>query len=518
MASGPLGSIATRLWIGGILPVVIFLAFAVWLWLALGATREQMDHAARVESRLAFLAKDMQRNVVQVQQFLSDISATRGLDGLDDGFDKAREQQAAFEASLATFRQSLGDRPDPARVAQLDALAQKFATYYGAGVQMAQAYVRGGPAEGNPMMAPFDQASEQLQEDLDRFVAQELRTYEADLQSTARDLALVRLMGLSVCGAAALVVAVAAWLSVRSIVRPLGDAVAWLRRVAGNDLSSFVAADRRDEFGTLLTTIGQMQERLRELVGEMRSGSDSVATASREIASGNADLSNRTEEAAAHLEQTTSALHELALYLKSSADSANRAKALANTASTVAQRGGGAVEQVVSTMDSIRSSSRRIADIIGTIDGIAFQTNILALNAAVEASRAGEQGRGFAVVAAEVRTLAQRSATAAREIRSLIADSVAHVEAGAGLVGHAGATMKEVVASVQRVSEIVDDISVAAAQQDESVGSVNATVARLEQTTQQNAALVEQSAAAAESLREQAGRLAQVVGRFRLGG
>jgi methyl-accepting chemotaxis protein len=243
---------------------------------------------------------------------------------------------------------------------------------------------------------------------------------------------------------------------------------------------------------------------------------DNISTASREIASGNADLSGRTEQAASNLEETASAMEELTSTVRHSADSAAQANQLASSAAQVAQQGGTVVTQVVDTMTAIHASSRKIGDIIGTIDGIAFQTNILALNAAVEAARAGEQGRGFAVVAGEVRTLAQRSAEAAREIKTLIGASVTQVEAGARLVEQAGGTMTEIVASVQRVTDIVGEISTAAVEQSQGIGQVNLAVADLDKMTQQNAALVEQSTAAAESLREQASRLSEVVSTFRL--
>jgi methyl-accepting chemotaxis protein len=268
-------------------------------------------------------------------------------------------------------------------------------------------------------------------------------------------------------------------------------------------------------------TTRHLQEALRHIetvIAEVRSSADSIRTASAEIASGNLDLSQRTEQAASSLQQTASSMEEFTASVRQSADSAQQANQLAGAAAEIAQRGGSVVSQVVSTMDEINTSSRKIADIIGTIDGIAFQTNILALNAAVEAARAGEQGRGFAVVASEVRSLAQRSAAAAREIKALIGASVEKVESGSKLVADAGSTMGEIVASVQRVSDIIAEISAAASEQRDGIGQVNGAVSSLDHMTQQNAALVEQSTAAAESLKEQAARLGEVVGRFTLAG
>jgi methyl-accepting chemotaxis protein len=309
-----------------------------------------------------------------------------------------------------------------------------------------------------------------------------------------------------------------AWVLSRSITRPLTQALEQARAVAAGDLTQRVPAHGNDETAQLLRALGEMQDRLSHLVSQVRGGVDSVSTASQEIARGNADLSQRTEQTATSLQQTASAIEQLTGTVRQTADSARTANQLASSASSVAQRGGEVVSQVVSTMEEINASSKRIADIIGTIDGIAFQTNILALNAAVEAARAGEQGRGFAVVAGEVRSLAQRSAEAAREIKSLIGSSVEKVDSGTRLVADAGSTMTEIVASVQRVSDIIGEISAAAAEQSGGIGQVNQAVTQLDQATQQNAALVEESAAAAESLQAQAHQLAGVVASFRIAG
>jgi len=307
-----------------------------------------------------------------------------------------------------------------------------------------------------------------------------------------------------------------AWRLALSITRPLNQAVNIAETVAAGDLTSHIDTNRKDETGKLLHALKTMNDNLLRIVGQVRSGTDTIATASREIATGNLDLSSRTEQQAGSLEETASAMEELTSTVKQNADNARQANQLAASASDVAVQGGSVVGQVIDTMGAINESSKKIVDIISVIDGIAFQTNILALNAAVEAARAGEQGRGFAVVASEVRSLAQRSASAAKEIKELIDNSVQKVDSGSKLVEQAGATMTEVVASVRRVTDIVGEISSASQEQSDGIEQVNRAIAQMDESTQQNAALVEQAAAAAQSLQDQAHTLTEVVSIFKL--
>ncbi|SEO18930.1 methyl-accepting chemotaxis sensory transducer [Duganella sp. CF517] len=305
------------------------------------------------------------------------------------------------------------------------------------------------------------------------------------------------------------------WL-IKSITVPLHAAVGVAQTVAGGDLRSEVRVDSKDEIGELLGALKTMQSNLSGIVGKVRAGTETIHGATVEIAAGNLDLSGRTEQQASSLEETAAAMVELTTTVQQNNANANEASKLADVASRVAARGGDAVEQMVQTMGSINESSRKIVDIIGVIDGIAFQTNILALNAAVEAARAGEQGRGFAVVASEVRNLAHRSASAAKEIKELIGDSVSRVEAGSRLAGQAGETMGEVVSSVQRVTAIIGEISVASGEQRDGIEQISIAISQMDSVTQQNAALVEEAAAAADALTQQAASLSEAVSIFKL--
>ena len=302
----------------------------------------------------------------------------------------------------------------------------------------------------------------------------------------------------------------------RLIVLPLRNAIVTAGRIADGDLSSEITVVGSDETGQLLQALKGMNDSLAKVVGQVRQGTDTIATASSQIAAGNQDLSSRTEQQASSLEETAASMEELTSTVKQNADNARQANQLAVSASEVAVKGGSVVSQVVDTMGAINASSRKIVDIIGVIDGIAFQTNILALNAAVEAARAGEQGRGFAVVAAEVRNLAQRSAAAAKEIKTLIGDSVDKVEEGSQQVAQAGKTMEEIVSSVKRVTDIMAEITAASQEQTSGIEQINQAITRMDQVTQQNAALVEEAAAAAASLQDQASGLSEVVSVFRL--
>jgi methyl-accepting chemotaxis protein len=375
----------------------------------------------------------------------------------------------------------------------------------------------GDVSTGAMMMQAADAQYLSVSKKLDEVVGLQKKLAQDDYEaaSSAARAAVVLLVTILLVAAAASLAA--ALLMSRAIVRPLHVAIRGAQRIASGDLTTDIKVRGKDETGDLLRALSEMGQNLRQLVGEVAGGAHMVADTSAQIAQGNQDLSQRTEEQASTLEETASSMEELTSTVSLNAQNARQASQLAMGASDVARKGGQVVGQVVSTMAGISESSRKIGDIIGVIDGIAFQTNILALNAAVEAARAGEQGRGFAVVAAEVRNLAQRSAAAAKEIKSLIGESVDKVDAGAKLVDAAGNTMQEIVSSVKKVSDLIAEIAAASEEQDAGIQQVNTAVTQMDQVVQQNASLVEEAAAATESMKTQASALLQMVSRFNLG-
>jgi methyl-accepting chemotaxis protein len=513
---GRLG-IGGRLGFSASLPVLLFFGFSAWLWSGIGALQADMVLALSTDVEAVVQAKDMQRNVVQVQQFLSDVSATRALDGLDDGFGEAENNRTEFLTRLDNFKAVASKQGNAKLVALLEKTRQEFDLYYASGVAMAKGYVQSGPAGGNPMMGNFDAASVALQASVDAVVAEHINELKTQSDHVLAQTNGMRWLAVVLVVVAALVVALLSWLVALSILRPLAHAVKVTERVAQGNLQTLVEERGTDEFAKLMRALNEMQRHLTKVVSQVRYGSESVATASTEIAQGNHDLSGRTENQASALEQTASNMEQLSATVRQNADNAAQANQLAMSASTVAIQGGEVVAQVVDTMKGINDASRKISDIISVIDGIAFQTNILALNAAVEAARAGEQGRGFAVVASEVRALAGRSAEAAKEIKALIDDSVSRVARGTNLVDKAGNTMQEVVSSIRRVTDIMGEISAASKEQSQGVSQVGQSITQMDQATQQNAALVEEMAAAATSLKGQAEELVRTVAIFKLG-
>ncbi|HEY9063779.1 MAG TPA: methyl-accepting chemotaxis protein [Burkholderiaceae bacterium] len=432
--------------------------------------------------------------------------------------EKVQKAHEATQAAIAALKKEMDSDPSlPAKERELFAEIQAVEAKYGPVALHIVGQALDGKrddaiAEMNrdcrPLLAALLKATGDF---VDYGRTQAAATEAAAEAAGARDRMLM--IAASVVAAAAAVAL--GWLLSNAVTRPLGRAVQLAETVAAGDLRSDIVVDSNDETGQLLAALQRMNHSLSEMVGNVRTCADGISTASNEIATGNQDLSSRTEQQASALQQTASSMQQMTSTVQHNADASRQANQLAGSAADVAGQGGEVVQRVVSTMDDISTSSKRIADIIGTIDGIAFQTNILALNAAVEAARAGEQGRGFAVVAGEVRTLAQRSAEAAKEIKALIGASVEKVEAGTTLVGEAGRTMADIVAQVRRVTDLVAEINASTSEQSTGIVQVNQAVAAIDQGTQQNAALVEQSTAAAESLKGQAGQLLEVISRFK---
>jgi methyl-accepting chemotaxis protein len=490
--------------------------------LSVGAVGIVMQGRLAAQAQAAF-KRDMEsfRTVASVQDQLAQSHAgvyktVALMSSLDDA--KVKALRASLAAQLGAMKRTLTTLADAggpeikADTAALSLQIDKYGKLADAAIDLATVDPNTGIAAMQNADASFVSMTKAVAALVDKMENLGSAAMDADAAHAKRNSVLLGLLAILAClGAVG-----AAWWMQRRVVHDLRRAVGVATDVAQGNLCADASTDRHDEVGDLMRSLGTMTGQLSDSLKTVMQSSSQIQSASTEIASGNQDLSRRTEQTAGNLQQAASSMEQLTGTVRQSADSARQANQLAASAAEVAQRGGAVVSQVVTTMDEINASSKKIADIIGVIDGIAFQTNILALNAAVEAARAGEQGRGFAVVASEVRSLAGRSAQAAKEIKSLIGASVEKVEAGSRLVADAGVTMSEIVGSVQRVTDIIGEISTAAAEQSQGIGQVNDAVTQLDQMTQQNAALVEQSASSAESLEEQARQLAQVVATFQL--
>ncbi|MBB3197214.1 methyl-accepting chemotaxis protein [Roseateles terrae] len=432
------------------------------------------------------------------------------IDYLGDQMGKTTERINELQARLES---DIDDKEQKAQMAVIADARKRYVDIRKSVMEAIKADPAAGQQQVDKTLAPA--AAEYLAavEKLTTLIAEDTDAFAAEQARQAREAASLMIV---LTGLAVVLGVVIAWRITHSVRAPMVHAGAVAATIASGDLSQDIHVERSDEIGVLLRELSRMQDSLRRMVSQVREGTETINVATREIATGNQDLSARTESTASNLQETASSLEELTGTVAHTASSAQQANALVSEARNSASKGGAVVGEVVQVMQQIETSSRKISDIIGVIDGIAFQTNILALNAAVEAARAGEQGRGFAVVAGEVRALAQRSATAAKEIKQLIGESVDRVASGTRLVTDAGETMGEIVQGVRRVAEIVNEIATAASEQSGGIGQVNVAVQRLDEMTQQNAALVEESAAAAGSLQNQAQQLNELVSAFRL--
>ena len=505
-------SLNRRLWLPTVLAAVVIGVVAVTVSLQ---TRDNIETGRQIERELNERLDRAARWAA-----LTEANAARGMTVLastDTSLGgKVKAEMEATSARITEIQKGIEEsaqRPD--EKAALDKVAETRKVYVDLRKQLAAAQAGGEAIDETRMRGLRDRLQDYMN-------AQQafVQTQKAQVEQFSGEIARSRMTTVQIVtgmmfGLVALLL-VSTWRMSRSILQPIREAIDTTERIAGGDLTAQIDTRRSDELGDLMRGLERMTASLRQLVGEVRGSAGTLKTASTEIAAGNLDLSQRTEQTASNLQDTAGSMGELTQTVHQSAEAAEEANRLASSAAAAAERGGQVVSQVVSNMQEISSSSRRIGDIIGVIDGIAFQTNILALNAAVEAARAGEQGRGFAVVASEVRNLAQRSAAAAREIKTLIQASTGTVDQGARLVEEAGQAMDELVGSVQRVSEMIGRITTSAAEQNSGIQHVNHAISHLDEMTQRNAALVEESAAAADGLREEAARLDAAVQRFRI--
>lgn len=510
-------SIGIKISLAPIVALICMLLLAATSWLANQALTESFQRVSEVNLPRLILAQELTTRFTDLQRQVMQSLSWEAIGQKEEFIAKLDKEILEGMQNFGESIQAAKDKSDlsPAQTESLQILSQQFDIYRKAVGNITELKSGGVGFAANYVFA-LETAFLEGSKALKAYSKEEASAVTA-AATAASDRARSQRVVLAVSTGLALVLAACiAWLVQRLIAKALTDAARVARNVAGGDLTVAVKVESTDATGQLMASMGAMREELMQIISRVRQASETITTATAEIANGNADLSQRTELQACALQSTSVSVREMSDAVQMSAQSAFQADRFAQGAASVADRGGEAVERVVKTMSEISTSSARIADIVGVIDGIAFQTNILALNASVEAARAGEQGRGFAVVAEEVRSLAQRSAQAAREIKDLIADSSQRVEAGSRLVQEAGQTMAEVMGQVREVSTLIGQISAVMVDQTARIAAINEAVSSLDQDTQQNAALVEQSAAAADSLRNQALELIQHVGRFRI--
>jgi methyl-accepting chemotaxis protein len=512
--------VGMRLGLGFALVLVLLVVVTAVGILRMAQIQDRLDHVVSVNNVVTRYVIDMRNNVSERVTSLRTLTLMTNADEMEPELNKFKEQTAKYDAIQAKLEAKFAAESTQQEKTLLAAVKDAEGVTMPAINKASELYLANKAEDATRVMIKeIRPAQKKWMESLDQLATLEEKLNTQSQTDAEAAFANARNFMLVMLALAVAMGVVAAWVISRSLLKQLGGEPGYTSRIAGSiahgDLSIRITTHDNDR-GSLLVEMKQMRDSLVGIVSQVRRGTETIGTASREIAAGNLDLSSRTELQASSLEKTASAMEELTSTVRQNAENAREANQLAASASDVARKGGEVVSQVVGTMGEINSSANKIADIIGVIDGIAFQTNILALNAAVEAARAGEQGRGFAVVASEVRNLAQRSAAAAKEIKTLIGDSVEKVERGSKLVGQAGVTMEEVVSSVKRVTDIMSDIAAASAEQSAGIEQVNLSIIEMDSMTQQNASLVEEAAAAAQSLQDQAGELSRVVSIFKL--
>jgi methyl-accepting chemotaxis protein len=512
--------VGVRLGLGFALVLVLLVVVTVVGILRMAQIQNRLDHVVSVNNVVTRLVVDMRNNVSERVTSLRTLTLMTDPADMEPELNRFKEQTAKYDALQQKLASKFAVEASNEEKSLLNQIKDAEGVAMPAIAKASQLYLANNAMDATRVMVKeIRPAQKKWLEALDQLAAMEDKQNSQSQVDAEAAFASARTFMLVLLALAVALGVAAATVITRGLLKQLGGEPTYTAKIAGSiahgDLSIGIETKSSDR-GSLLTEMKQMRNSLVDIVSQVRRGTHTITTASREIAAGNTDLSSRTELQASSLEKTASAMEELTSTVKQNADNAREANQLAATASDVARKGGEVVSQVVGTMGEINSSASKIADIIGVIDGIAFQTNILALNAAVEAARAGEQGRGFAVVASEVRNLAQRSAAAAKEIKTLIGDSVEKIGRGSKLVGQAGVTMEEVVDSVKRVTDIMSDIAAASAEQSAGIEQVNLSIIEMDGMTQQNAALVEQAAAAFQSLQDQASELQRVVSIFKL--
>ena len=493
---------------------VMLLVMAVWVYQSSAAFIVKAQDAKDNNIRLVGVAQQMRVDVIQIQQWLTDISATRAKDGLDDGFLEAEKSYQSFVSGLDVFEQFYVDN-DNDMLEQVRDLRAGVDLYYGIGKQMAQAYIEGGPAGGNKVMAHFDDAASGLYDALNPFVDGQTSALSGAMADIVDSASMLKMVTMVVFSTVFLVTFVGLFVQNRNNQQQMEKIIIAMETAAEGDLTVNMHEDS-GQLASVSLAINDLLGRFAQMILKVKENADFVYTGAEQISEGNDNLSRRLQEQATSLEETASSMEEMTSTVKHNADSASEANKLVNNTREEAEKGGQIVQKAVSAMQDINDSSDRIADIIGTIESIAFQTNLLALNAAVEAARAGEQGRGFAVVASEVRVLAQRSADAAKEIKGLIDDSVAKVKTGTEQVDESGKTLLGIISSIKKVDELMTEINNASQEQSSGIDEVNIAVAHIDDRIQQNAAFVEQSSAASNRMRDQAAVLNKIISYFKL--
>ena len=491
------------------------LILAVWIYQSSSIFVEKAQKAKDDNIRLATIAQQMRVDVIQIQQWLTDISATRARDGLDDGFAEAENSYSSLMVGLDIFEQFYDGRDD-GMLTQIRGLRNRADSYYETGKQMAQTYIDEGPASGNLVMADFDSAASSLYGELDPFVSGQNAALSGAMGEIVESASTLKIVTIIIFSIVFIVTFAGLFIQNRSSRQQIDKIIKVIQTAADGDLT-VTMQDHSGQMAAVSSAINGLINQFEQVIFKVKENADFVYTSAEQISEGNDNLSRRFQEQASSLEETASSMEEMTSTIKHNTDSANEANKLVNATRGEAEKGRGVVGQAVSAMNDINDSSSKIVDIIGTIDSISFQTNLLALNAAVEAARAGDQGRGFAVVASEVRVLAQRSAEAAKEIKALIDDSVEKVQIGTQQVDESGATLMGIVDGIKKVSDLVTEINHASREQSSGIEEVNKAVTHMDDRIQQSAAFVEQSSAASNRMRDQAAVLNDVIAYFKLG-